>query len=87
MRQESRLEGERRDACLSSQDPCLVKGWQLTRNSVKKQCGRNTVLLLHKLGRVTCHTERGRRIPEKLFSIEYISFNKIIISYSQQLNV
>ena len=87
MRQESKLEGQRCNACLSSEDSCLVREWQLTHNSVKNQCERNTVLLLHKLGRVNCDTERGHHILEELFSIEYISFNKIIISYWHQPNV
>lgn len=85
------LEGQRRNACLSSQDSCLARGWQLTLQlctcNRRIQCKRNTVLLSHELGRVTCDTKGGHHRLEELISIECISFNKTMISYWHQLNV
>ena len=85
------LEGQRHNACLSSQDSCLARGWQLTLQlctcNRRIQCKRNTVLLSHELCGVTCETKGGHHRLEELISIECIFFNKTVISYWHQLNV
>ena len=84
------LKGQRCNACHSSQDSCLVRGWQLTLQLCtcnQRIIVRNRVLFLHILGRVTCDTKGGHHRPEELVSIECISFNKTVISYWHQLNV